>query len=619
VYGDLISEYNETVVLTIDSTVNANRGDPYIYELTITDDDDNPIVTFDQPSQTAYEDWPAIIVRVNVEPNPSGKEIQVPFTVSGTALPLNDYYPPASPLLIPPGANYADILIPLIDDTNYDPNEMLVVTMGAPVDAIPGAITQHTIMITDNDSPPSVSFIAESQTAAETVGTILITTQLKDSSGNEVVAGQAVSVPFTVSGTATESIDYTRSPDPLVIPVGSSRADIVIYLTNDGVAEPDETIVVSMGTPVNAMQGSPSTHTITITSDPIVFFLQAAQSIHETSAGVDIEVVLLPVQNVDVSVPFVIGGTAVEGEDYIREQNSPLYIPAGQSQGYISFTMIEDGVDELDETLTIVLGPPASATLGSPNEHVLTILDDNPPPAITFTQPEQSVAEEDVSVSFQLQLTHPSSQPISVLLSLGGSATQGSDYHFEQTSVDFEPGTTSAYLTLQVTDDTLQESFETIVIALEQPIHSILGTPNTHTITILTNDQPTCNIFDDHEVIFYQDQIALGWSLSNLGTDTLILKELSISWPTGAPNSPKFDKVYFNSNLIFDGNEPHSPSTITSWMGYDSYRQLASTTSMVNLKFTRTFDPGDYTLALVFRNVTRNIDCTPVIVIGTMQ
>jgi hypothetical protein len=145
-----------------------------------------------------------------------------------------------------------------------------------------------------------------------------------------------------------------------------------------------------------------------------------------------------------------------------------------------------------------------------------------------------------------------------------------------------------------------------------QPANAVLGTPSAHAITILTSDQPTCDIFDDHELTFSPDGVAVGWSVSNLGTDTLTLKSLTISWPTGAPNAPKLDKVFFNTNLVFDGNEPHSPQTIDSWMGYDSYRMLSSSLSTVMLKFTRSLDPGTYVLSLVFRNVTHDFDCTPI-------
>jgi len=614
VIGDNINEFNETVAMIIDSTVNAQRVDPYIYELTINDDDATPTVTFNSPTSSVREDWPEISVTVQVEPTVSGKEIQVPFSFSGTATPGGDYTPPASPLIIPPGSSSAVIAIPVINDSVYENVETVVVTMGTPVNANPGAITVHTATITDDplDVPPVVSFTAENQTVSEAAGTLLMTAHLVDGSGNEVAAGMEVSVPFSVDGTADLDLDYTISSTPLIIPVGSSRADIVVYMVNDGLVESDETIVATMGSPTNAARGSPAIHTATVTSEPVVFFTLATQNATESSGRVDIEIQRLPVQMTDVTVPFVLGGTAIEGQDYTPVQSGELLIPAGQASVNLSLNLAADGLDELDETVQVTLGTPTNATLGSPNEHVLTILDSDPLPVVTFDLPDQSVDEAVGNVVVLVQLSAISSLPVTVQLSPSGSAIQGTDYIFNQLSVDIPAGSSSAAFTVQVIDDTLEETYETIVIGMEQPTNAVLGTPSAHTISILASDLPTCDIFHNNPLTFSPDGLALGWSLSNLGTEPLILRSLTISWPTGEPNAPKLDKIFFDANLVFDGNEPHSPQTVSSWMGYDSYRMLTTSLSSVVLKFTRSLDPGTYVLSLVFHNVTHNFDCTPV-------
>ena len=93
-----------------------------------------------------------------------------------------------------------------------------------------------------------------------------------------------------------------------------------------------------------------------------------------------------------------------------------------------------------------------------------------------------------------------------------------------------------------------------------------------------------------------------------------MLRELTISWPTGAPNAPKFARVYFNSLLVYDGNHPQSPQTITSWLGLESYRLLSTSGSTVNLRFTRTLLAGNYTVSLIFRDISHipNFDCRAV-------
>ena len=167
---------------------------------------------------------------------------------------------------------------------------------------------------------------------------------------------------------------------------------------------------------------------------------------------------------------------------------------------------------------------------------------------------------------------------------------------------------------MQIIDDLLRELAETILISLGSPQNAVLGTPGAHEITIQASDQPTCDIDDSNPLMFDSDGFGLSWTLRNLGTDTLVLSQLTISWPTGAPNAPKFAQVYANSQLIYNGNHPQSPHTVTSWQGFESYRYLSSMGTTLDLRFTRTLSPGSYVLSLVYRNITRNpnYDCTTV-------
>ena len=67
------------------------------------------------------------------------------------------------------------------------------------------------------------------------------------------VSGNAVNRNTTVSGNATQSLDYTISPsDNVTIVAGGLSANITISVNDDGLYETDETVVVTMGTPVNA-------------------------------------------------------------------------------------------------------------------------------------------------------------------------------------------------------------------------------------------------------------------------------------------------------------------------------------------------------------------------------
>lgn len=85
-------------------------------------------------------------------------------------------------------------------------------------------------------------------------------------------AGGDVTVPVNVdpASTATAGDDYRLSTPQLLIPAGQSMASLTVSVVRDRLQEPDETLVLVLGTPTgNAGIGSPSTQVITIVNDDL--------------------------------------------------------------------------------------------------------------------------------------------------------------------------------------------------------------------------------------------------------------------------------------------------------------------------------------------------------------
>ncbi|MCC7285300.1 MAG: hypothetical protein IT503_03880 [Burkholderiaceae bacterium] len=67
-------------------------------------------------------------------------------------------------------------------------------------------------------------------------------------------------MPSTVGGTAANPADYTISASPLTIAAGNTTGAITVTVIADTLAEPNETVIVTFGTPTNATLGAqPST------------------------------------------------------------------------------------------------------------------------------------------------------------------------------------------------------------------------------------------------------------------------------------------------------------------------------------------------------------------------
>jgi hypothetical protein len=107
-------------------------------------------------------------------------------------------------------------------------------------------------------SGATVQFATGSETVNESAGTFSIAVTLSSA------ASSSVSVPFTMSGSATAGSDYSGvTASPLVFPAGQMSATITGTLLADPGASPN--LIFTLGAPTDASLGSPSVNTLTIT------------------------------------------------------------------------------------------------------------------------------------------------------------------------------------------------------------------------------------------------------------------------------------------------------------------------------------------------------------------
>lgn len=148
-------------------------------------------------------------------------------------------------------------LTPTADDTGPFPTGVTVVTWSV-TDAAGNTTTDTQTISVD----PIASFAVD-QTVPEDV----VARAIVDLNGTAVE--YPVTVPYTVSGSATNPEDHDAVDGQITIESGVT-GEVAIEIVKDRNFEPDETLVLTMGTPVNAVASSmANTHTITI-SEPNV-------------------------------------------------------------------------------------------------------------------------------------------------------------------------------------------------------------------------------------------------------------------------------------------------------------------------------------------------------------
>ena len=134
-------------------------------------------------------------------------------------------------------------------------------TWGTPINAHAGAADALVAKLSPGNGqrPPVIDWTTASQSVDEAVGTVTVTAQLSETSGDDV------SVPFTVSGTAEGGgVDHDLADGAITITAGSLTGSEIFTINDDADPESDETVIVTMGTPTNAGLGTILVETITI-------------------------------------------------------------------------------------------------------------------------------------------------------------------------------------------------------------------------------------------------------------------------------------------------------------------------------------------------------------------
>ena len=338
----------------------------------------------------------------------------------GTAVLGSDYMlgvPVGDYVIIPAGSAQLDLPITPIDDPDVEVTETVRVELNdTTINDTPvpytRANTRVTVNLLDNDSlpvPPLVSIEtwedgAEGYDGAPpTPGKFHIVR-----SGNTAVA---VTVLYSVDGSATPDDDYAPLSGSVVIPAGETFADVVVDPLDDGELEGQEwvtlTILPSPGQnifppPANAYAfGGAVSADVTIYDNEIpptraIVDVAPLNNGSEGTAGAPVPAAFRFTRSanmdVAVTVAYSLGGSATAA-DYAAVSGS-VTIPAGVASADVAIVPVDDALLESVESviLTIVPSdcpepfPPAECYLvGASGTASVTISDNEVVPTVSVT------------------------------------------------------------------------------------------------------------------------------------------------------------------------------------------------------------------------------------------
>ena len=238
------------------------------------------------------------------------------------------------------------------------------------------------------------------------------------------------------------------------------------------------------------------TLTINVVSAPSVSIAVSPASVSEDGAT---NLTYTVTRSANLSSPTTVnittGGTAAAGVDYTGNVAS-VTIPAGSTTASITINPTTDSIIEPDETVTLSVAAGTGYTVGAPSSATGTILNDDVPTATIAVSPATVAEDGAPNLVYTVTLSQAPSSSVSINYTVGGTATNGTDYATIASPLVIAAGSTSGTVTVNPTADATIEADETAILSLAAGTGYVVGAPNSATGTILNDDLPSLSIND---------------------------------------------------------------------------------------------------------------------------
>ena len=485
VTGDLTTEPDETLTLTLSTPTNATISDAQ-GNGTISNDDAPPTIAVNDVSITEGNSGTGTLSFEVTLSNPSSAAITVQYvTANGTATAGSDYTAATGTLSFAEGETSKTVPVTITGEELNEVEETFTLNLSAATNATIGDATGIGT-ITNDDPVPALAVNDVSVTEGNSG-----TSNLSFAVTLSAASGQAVTVAYaTANGTATAGSDYTAASGTLSFAAGETSKTVAVTVAGDVLNEVNETFTLNLSAPVNATISDAQGIGTISNDDPVPSLAVNDVSATEGNSGtsnLSFAVTLSAASGQVVTVAYATAnGTATSGSDYTAATGT-LSFAAGETSKTIPVTIAGDALNEPDETLNLNLSTPANATIGDALG-IGTISNDDPVPTLAVNDVSATEGNSGISsLSFTVTLSAASGQAVTVAYATAnGTATAGSDYTAATGTLSFAAGETSKSVAVTVAGDVLNEANETFTLNLSAPTNATLA--DAQGIGTLTND-----------------------------------------------------------------------------------------------------------------------------------
>ena len=271
----------------------------------------------------------------------------------------------------------------------------------------------------------------------------------------------------TADDTAKSGDDYTKSSGTLTIPAGEESGTIRVRLLDDRIYEPNETFTIRFSRPEGAALPDDQAVGTIVEDDPEPELRIRDASASENAAQVLFTAELSGASSRPITVRWrTSDGDALAGADYTASEGV-LSVPAGALDARAFVPLLDDRLDEPDETFTIELSEPPESPWQTPGrlEPSSTMMPNRR--SSSGTQPLRKGTGASVSLSGSLRTA---AGAVTVdYATRAGTATAGVDYRTASGTLTIPPGSTGETIRVTIVDDRLHENRETLELVLADP------------------------------------------------------------------------------------------------------------------------------------------------------
>lgn len=491
--NDTLIESTEVIIATI-TTPNAN----YLRDSTapsanvLLNDDDMPVVNVAATDANAAEASSDKGVFTITRTGEIGSSLTVDYSINGRAILGTDYRRLDGRAVIPAGSSSITVEIVPFDDTLDEGAQDVILQLRTALNYVIGSNSTATVNIADNDA----SQIWVEMNTGNGVEPSAGSTNGPVFQINRPASGTAITVNYSISGTATSGTDFTALPGTITLGAAQSSRTVPVAMLADALMENAETVTLTLlpGTGYTLLPGQRDSAT--------GYIYDGDQEMVDVNGGDVANSQAIPIAENGSSayflisrpvtaanqlvVSYTVSGTATSGSDFTALSGTAT-IPAGQSSVRVTVSPVNDSTPEGVESIILTVTP-SPGNYGTRFGSATMLMTDNDSFAsgtVGFTGTTATVAENvgTHNVPVFLNGTPPGSVSVSYYVSGGTAAGNGIDFTLAEGVLNFSPGETIKNIPVSIRNDILPEPAETIVIQLFYVIGANLGT-STFTLTV---------------------------------------------------------------------------------------------------------------------------------------